>query len=188
MTTVFLTALGLSMDACAVSIALSAKYRSLSKLLFATISFAVFQMIMPVIGYLLGMPFEGWIAPVDHWIAFFVLSGLGVNMLIDFKKEHELEERLGSLTFKAIGALALATSIDALIVGVGFHALELDLMSSVLMIGVVTLLVSFLGLGLGRIFQKTLASYAEKIGGGILIFLGVKILMTHLACTGLACF
>ncbi|QQR55005.1 manganese efflux pump [Candidatus Peregrinibacteria bacterium] len=180
MNVVFLTALGLSMDACAASIALSSKYRSFPKLFFAAISFAVFQMVMPAFGYLLGMPFEGWIAPVDHWIAFFVLSGLGVNMIFDLKKEHEIEEKSGPLSFGTIGVLALATSIDALVVGVGFHALDLDFMSSILMIGVVTLLMSFLGLCLSRVFQKTLSSYAEKLGGIILIFLGIKILVTHL--------
>lgn len=177
---VLLTALGLSMDACAASIALSSKHRSLPKLFFAAISFAVFQTVMPALGYLLGIPFERWIEPVDHWIAFFVLGGLGVNMLINLKKEHELEDKSGPLTFKTIGALAFATSIDAFVVGIGFHALVFDLVTSIVIIGLVTLLVSLLGLGLGRMFQKILSSYAEKLGGIILVFLGVKILVSHL--------
>ncbi len=180
MMTVFFTALGLSMDACAASIALSSKYKSFPKLFFAAFSFAVFQAFMPALGYLLGMPFERWILPVDHWIAFFVLTGLGLNMLINLKKEDEPEEKVDLLTFKTIGALALATSIDALIVGIGFHALGAPFISSILMIGVVALFMSVLGLFFGRLFERTFSSYAEKLGGILLIFLGIKILLSHL--------
>lgn len=180
MNTILLTALGLSMDACAASIALSARHKSIPRLLFAALAFGIFQGLMPVFGFLVGLPFKKWIAPVDHWVAFFILFGLGANMLFNLKKEHELEEKSGALTFKLIGALAVATSIDAFVVGIGFHALEVGLLSSVLVIGVVTVLISCLGIVLGRFFKKSLATYSEKLGGIILISLGVKILVGHL--------
>lgn len=180
MNSILLTAFGLSMDACAASIALSARHKFMLKLLFVAFAFGLFQALMPTLGYLIGLPFEKWIAPIDHWIAFFILGGLGMNMIFGLKKDHELEEKPGALTFKIIIALAVATSIDAFIVGIGFHALAWPLLSSVIIIGVVTLGLSLLGLLLGRVFKKSLSSHAEKLGGVILIFLGIKILLTHL--------
>lgn len=180
MNTIFLTALGLSMDACAASIALSARHKSLNKLLLAALAFGISQALMPAIGYLIGFPFEKWITPIDHWIAFLILVGLGANMIFDLKKEHELEEKSGPLTYKLIVALAIATSIDAFVVGIGFHALGWPLLNSIIMIGIVTLAMSLLGLALGRLSKKNLSDHAEKLGGLILIFLGAKILITHL--------
>ena len=101
-------------------------------------------------------------------------------MLLDLKKEHEFEEKSGPLMFKTIIALAIATSIDAFVVGIGFHALDWPLLSSILVIGIVTLVMSLLGFALGRVSQKNLSNHAEKLGGLILIFLGVKILLSHL--------
>lgn len=180
MNSILLTALGLSMDACAASIALSARYKSLNKLLLTALAFGISQALMPAIGYLVGLPFEKWISPIDHWIAFLILGGLGLNMIFDLKKEHELEEKSGALTYKVLVALAIATSIDAFVVGVGFHALGWPFLKSIILIGVVTLVMSLFGLVLARLSKKNLTSHAEKIGGLILIFLGVKILLTHL--------
>ncbi len=180
MLSIFLTALGLSMDACAASIALSARYKSAARLIFAAFCFALFQAAMPVLGYLLGLPFEEWIASMDHWIAFFILGGLGLNVLMDLKKTDTIEEQHDSLSVKIIAALAIATSIDAFVVGIGFHALGWDLLTSILIIGLITLAMSLLGLAVGRFSKNKLASYAEKLGGLILIFLGCKILITHL--------
>ncbi len=168
------------MDACAASIALSSRHKSIPKLLLAALSFGAFQAIMPAIGYMLGTPFEKWIEPIDHWIAFFILGGLGLNMIFDLKKEHKLEVSSDDLTLKLIAALALATSIDAFVVGIGFHALDFDLLDGTISIGVITVLMSVFGLTLGRFFKSTLTPYSEKLGGLILISLGVKILISHL--------
>ena len=109
-----------------------------------------------------------------------ILVGLGARALFDLKKEHELEEQVGPLTYRLIGALAVATSIDAFVVGIGFHALQIDIVNSIDVIGLVTFLVSMVGVGLGRVAHYSLASYSEKMGGAILIFLGFKILLSHL--------
>lgn len=181
MFSIFLTALGLSMDACAASIALSAKHKLSAKLIFAAFCFALFQAAMPILGYLLGLPFEQWIAAVDHWIAFLILGGLGLNMIVDFKEADAPEEQSGFLSVKMIVSLAIATSIDAFVVGIGFHALGWDLLTSIAIIGGVTLGMSLLGLGVGHFSKNKLSSHAEKLGGLILIFLGFKILITHLS-------
>lgn len=178
-----LTAFGLSMDAAAASFAMASKFRSWPKLLALIFLFAFFQAAMPLLGYLLGLPFGQWIEPVDHWLAFFILTALGGTMIFDRKKEHEVEAEAQSLTWKLIFTLALATSIDAFVVGIGFHALQWPLMTALLAIGSITLLTSCAGIVCGRFMKQNLDHVAEKVGGGILIFLGVKILVTHLFFT-----
>ena len=173
------TALGLSMDACAASIALSSKHRDLPKLLAASVLFGIFQAFMPLLGYFLGLPFEAWIEPIDHWVAFFILGALGLNMCFDLEKEHGLAEAK-KLNIRLILSLAFATSIDAFVVGIGIHALGWSIGFSVLSIGLITAVVSGLGVFIGRRLHKNASRFAEKIGGLILIFLGIKILISHL--------
>ncbi|MBU0981194.1 manganese efflux pump MntP family protein [Patescibacteria group bacterium] len=180
MVNLFITALALSMDACAAIISLSSNHRTLGKLVIAAVAFALFQAVMPVFGYLLGIPFSAWISRVDHWVAFIILTGLGANMIFNLKKEHELEEKKGALSLKLILALSVATSIDAFVIGIGFHAFGWNVFSSVLVIGIVTLATSLIGIIIGYFLHKNFSDYAEKIGGTILVILGLKILVSHL--------
>lgn len=168
------------MDACAASIALGGKKQSALRLLLAACAFGFFQALMPALGYLIGLPFEKWITLVDHWIAFFILGGLGLNMMLDKEENPTEDKKSGPLGLRTIFLLAVATSIDAFVVGVGFHALGWELLSSITTIGLVTLTMSVLGIIAGQFFKKNLSAYAEKMGGLILILLGIKILLTHL--------
>jgi putative Mn2+ efflux pump MntP len=178
---IFLTAFGLSMDACAASVAMGARFKHLMlRLLGLSLLFGVFQAGMPLLGYALGAPFERFIAPVDHWIAFAILCLLGLNMIFDWQKENEIEESAKKLSWKVMFSLAFATSIDAFVVGIGMSAMQWPLLISVLMIGGVTLAFSVLGVFVGRRFGAFLSGYAEKFGGVVLIFLGCKILFSHL--------
>ena len=180
---IFFIGIGLSMDACAVSLAkgMSLDKKDLLKYAFIlAFAFGFFQALMPAIGYFAGIRFTEYIQAFDHWIAFILLSLIGINMIKEGKEEKEDNEKSISLAFKDVLILAIATSIDALAVGVSFAFLKVNLLEAVLTIGCTTFILSFFcvlfGKKLGSLFQK----YAEFLGGGILILLGLKILIEHL--------
>lgn len=176
----FIIAVGLSMDAFAVSICkgLSMQKMSWKNALIAGLYFGGFQAMMPLIGYLLGANFKDMIAQVDHWIAFILLGIIGLNMI----KESfgEAEELDASFTFKAMLPLAVATSIDALAVGVSFAFLDVAIVPAVSFIGIITFALSMVGIRVGNVFGSKYKSKAEMAGGIILVLMGIKILLEHL--------
>ena len=175
-----LIAVGLSMDAFAVSVCKGLGTRKVScrHALLAGLYFGGFQFLMPVIGYLLGVRFQTLIESVDHWIAFVLLSGIGVGMLREARRKDE--ELNDDYSFKTMLLLAVATSIDALAVGVTFAFLQVELLPSVSLIGVTTFLFSAAGVYIGAVFGSRFKAAAETAGGLILILIGLKILLEHL--------
>ena len=173
-------AVGLSMDAFAVS---DCKGLSVGKLNIkhcatAGLYFGGFQALMPLLGWLLGKQFEGLIKSIDHWIAFVLLVLIGANMVREsFGKYEDLND---SFSFKVMLPLAIATSIDALAVGVTFAFLDVNIFFAVSLIGVTTFLFSAAGVKIGNVFGTKYKSKAELAGGIILILLGIKILIEHL--------
>ncbi len=177
----FVIAVGLSMDAFAVSICkgLAMQKINLKKAGIVGLWFGGFQALMPAIGYLLGSQFEQYITAIDHWIAFVLLSLIGASMIKEaLSKEEECAN--ASLDVKTMFLLAVATSIDALAVGVTFAFLQVQIVPAVLFIGVTTFVLSAIGVKVGNVFGVKYKSKAELAGGIILIVMGVKILMEHL--------
>lgn len=179
--TLFALAAGLSMDAFAVSICkgLAMHKATLKKAAIVGIWFGGFQALMPAIGYLLGMQFREKIVFIDHWIAFVLLVLIGVNMIREACGK-ESEETDDSLAFKEMFVLAVATSIDALAVGITFAFLAVHIFWAVVFIGIVTFCFSIAGVKIGNGFGTRYKAKAELAGGVILIFLGIKILLEHL--------
>ena len=177
----FLIAVGLSMDAFAVSVCkgLSTKNAGVKNMLICGLWFGFFQALMPLIGYLLGENFASAIEMVDHWIAFILLALIGVNMIREAVKSEEEEENC-CYNAKAMFPLAVATSIDALAVGVSFAFLSVDVVPAVSFIGLCTFVLSFAGVKVGSVFGSRFKSKAELAGGVILILIGLKILFEHL--------
>ncbi len=176
----FLIGVGLSMDAFAVSICKGLSVRGLKPkhALLAGLYFGGFQFLMPVIGWLMGYRFEAMIQSVDHWIAFGLLSLIGGNMIKEsFGSEDELSDDFG---VKTMALLAVATSIDALAVGVTFAFLEVKILPAAGLIGVTTFLLSAAGIYIGHVFGMRYKARAERLGGVILILMGLKILLEHL--------
>lgn len=182
----FLTILGigiaLSMDAFSVSICkgLATKKFSFKTAVICGIWFGGFQALMPVIGYFLGAQFEHLIVSIDHWIAFGLLLLIGANMIREAVKEEESCPADSTTGLKTMFLLAVATSIDALAVGVSFAFLQVNIWISVLIIGITTFVFSFGGVAIGNFFGSRYSKPAEITGGVILILLGTKILFEHL--------
>ena len=175
-----LIAVGLSMDAFAVSVCkgLSVKKVGVKHAALAGLYFGGFQFLMPVIGYLLGFRFESVIESIDHWVAFVLLAFIGGNMIKEsFGKGEELNDDFGVRTMLL---MAIATSIDALAVGITFAFLEVQILPAAGLIGVTTFLLSFVGIYIGNAFGTRYKSRAELAGGIILVVIGVKILLQHL--------
>ena len=177
-----LIAIGLSMDAFSVSICkgLTTKRFSWRMALVCGLWFGVFQALMPTIGYFLGAQFQEMIEAYDHWIAFGLLALIGANMIREALSKKEEESTNGALDFKTMLLLAIATSIDALAVGVSFACIQVKLWSSVLVIGLTTFVFSVLGVKIGNVFGSKYEKSAGIIGGIILILIGLKILLEHL--------
>ena len=175
-------AVGLSMDAFAVSICkgLAMQKLSLKKACIVGLWFGGFQALMPTIGYLLGSQFESYITSIDHWIAFALLSLIGVSMIKEALSKEEEECQNASLDCKTMFILAVATSIDALAAGVTFAFLQVSILSAASFIGVITFLFSVAGVKVGNVFGTRYKSKAELTGGIILILMGIKILLEHL--------
>ena len=176
----FILAVGLSMDAFAVSICkgLSMKKMSWSKAAVAGLYFGGFQALMPLIGYMLGRQFSGLIESIDHWVAFVLLGIIGLNMIKESRSESESLN--DSFDVKTMLLLAVATSIDALAVGVTFAFLKVNIVWAVTFIGIVTFCFGATGIKIGNVFGERYKSGAELAGGIILIAIGLKILIEHL--------
>lgn len=179
---IILIGVGLSMDAFAVSICkgLSTQRLKPSHYLIIGAWFGGFQALMPAIGYLLGATFEKYIIAFDHWIAFILLVLIGSNMIKEsFSKEEEHTD--ASFAFKTMLLMAIATSIDALAVGVTFGLLpDVNIIAAITLIGSTTFILSGVGLKVGNVFGLRYKSKAELAGGIILILIGIKILLEHL--------
>ena len=178
-------AVGLSMDAFAVSICkgLACREQNLRSNLLAGLYFGGFQGLMPAIGWLLGVRFSEAITSIDHWIAFVLLSFIGGSMIRESRSGAEEEELGASFGFRAMLPLAVATSIDALAVGVSFAFLGMtgrEILGAAALIGAVTFVLSAVGVRVGSVFGSRFKSRAELCGGVILIFIGLKILLEHL--------
>ena len=180
----FLLAVGLSMDAFAVSVCKGHSTQKLTWKHYLTIGlwFGGFQALMPTIGYFLGSTFESYITSVDHWAAFVLLAIIGVNMIREgLRKDEPEEDQNASFSFQTMLVLAVATSIDALAVGITFALLpDVNLPAAVSFIGATTFLLSAIGLKVGNVFGLKYKSRAEIAGGAILVLLGLKILLEHL--------
>ena len=178
---IILISIGLAMDAFAVSICkgLSMKKINWKSTIIIAIYFGLFQAIMPVFGYLLGSSFSVIVQKLDHWIAFILLAIIGGNMIKE-SKDDEAEKRNDKVDFKTMIILAIATSIDALAVGVTFAFFKVNIILSISIIGLITFILSFVGVIIGNKFGDKFQNKAEFTGGIILIFIGLKILLEHL--------
>lgn len=168
------------MDAFAVSICkgLSMKKININKIVIIALYFGIFQAIMPLIGYFLGKGFENFVTQIDHWIAFILLLFIGANMIKDaFKGSEEENDDTG---FKTMIILAIATSIDALAIGITFAFLGTNIVLATSIIGIVTFVLSAIGVTIGNKFGNRYEKLAKVIGGTILIIMGAKILFEHL--------
>ena len=177
------SASGLSMDAFAVSICKGPFHAEDRQKVYALHRplFGGFQALMPLTGYLLGSQFSGYIERFDHWIAFVLLALIGFNMIKESREEEEEEEKpYAGVNFKELLILAVATSIDALAVGVTFAFLQVNIVSAITIIGCTTFVISIAGVYVGNVFGSRYKSRAELTGGVILILIGLKILLEHL--------
>ena len=181
----FLIAVGLSMYAFAVSVCkgLAMPKCTFKKAAIVGLWFGGFQAFMPAIGYILGAQFQEAIASIDHWIAFVLLALIGGNMIHEALDNDE-EEADASLDVKTMFLLAVATSIDALAIGITFAFLKVSIIPAVCFIGIVTFIISFAGVKIGNVFGARYKNKAEIVGGVILILLGLKILLEHLGFLG----
>lgn len=175
-----LLSIGLGMDAFAVAVCkgISMKKIIWKKAIIIGLYFGFFQAFMPVIGFALGTTFESFITNIDHWVAFALLTIIGSNMIKEaFSQEESTND---DTSFKVMIILAIATSIDALTVGITFAFLEVNLLLAVSLIGIITFILSVIGTKIGNRFGIKYKNKAEIIGGIILILLGIKILLEHL--------
>ena len=185
LTELFILAVGLSMDAFAVAVCkgLAMPKCTFKKAAIVGLWFGGFQALMPAIGYILGAQFQEAIASIDHWIAFVLLALIGGNMIHEALDNDE-EEADASLDVKTMFLLAVATSIDALAIGITFAFLKVSIIPAVCFIGIVTFIISFAGVKIGNVFGARYKNKAEIVGGVILILLGLKILLDHLGFLG----
>lgn len=173
--------IGLAMDAFAVSICkgLSMPRMKWKNAIIIGAYFGYFQALMPALGYLLGFNFQDRISNIDHWVAFILLGVIGINMIKEaISKDNDVHN--DSVKFKDMIVLAIATSIDALAVGITFAFLNVNLILAISLIGIITFIISVLGVKVGNIFGDKYEKKAEFMGGIILILLGIKILLEHL--------
>jgi putative Mn2+ efflux pump MntP len=179
--TLLILAIALAMDSVAVSIAIGSKYKDLlvSKALFAAAVFGFFQGAMPIAGYFIGISFAQYVQAFDHWIAFFLLAGLGGKMIYE-AYQNEFDDEVTNLTNKTLITLGIATSIDAMAIGVTFAFLQTDIYTAASVIGLVTFVLCVAAIYIGKKLGSFLESKAEMLGGLILIGLGCKILAEHL--------
>jgi putative Mn2+ efflux pump MntP len=180
--TILLIALGLSMDAVAVAVSLGLTIKSLKihNGVVIGLFFGVFQAIMPVIGWAAGRSLRDLIVGVDHWIAFVLLVIIGSKMIYESIRIKSIDEEIKQLSMHLLFILSIATSIDALAIGVSFAFLDITIVNPVIIIGLVTFLLSFLAVGLGKHLGYLFSSKIEIVGGVILIGIGIKILFEHI--------
>ncbi len=184
LTAVLLIAMGLSMDAVAVSLASGCAVGhgkvDVRHALLLSFLFGLFQTLMPVVGWLAGLGFKGVISRFDHWLAFILLVFIGGKMIREARREGECRVHGNGMGLAVMLGLAVATSIDALAVGLSFSLLAVDIVVPVLIIGAVTFVLSLAAVFVGHRFGGRLAGKAEAFGGLILIAIGLKILIGHL--------
>lgn len=184
----FLLAIGLSMDAFAVAICVGLNIKeeqgshtvSVKKMLIVGLYFGIFQAVMPLLGYMTATLFADMIITYDHWIAFVLLCFLGGKMIMGSFKTEESDNQEYSLNSKRMLPLSIATSIDALAVGISFAFLQVDIIPAVSFIGITTLVLSMVGVKIGNLFGAKFKSKAEFAGGAILILIGLKIILEHM--------
>ena len=178
---IVLVGVGLSMDAFAVSICkgLSMKKLKWKNAVIVGAYFGIFQAIMPLSGYLLGTTFSDLVISIDHWIAFILLAVIGGKMLKEAYSNNEEDEN-DNFDFKTMLVLAIATSIDALAIGITFAFFEINIIKAISIIGFLTFTISSIGVIIGNKFGHKFQGKAEIVGGAILILIGLKILIEHL--------
>ncbi|MEG4838427.1 manganese efflux pump MntP family protein [Microcoleus sp. B9-D4] len=180
--TTVLLSLGLAADAFAVAVSsgLAIKHMKVNKALKIALFFGGFQALMPVIGWLIGLSFSFLITPIDHWIAFGLLSFIGGRMIYESLQSEECEKKFNPLDTGTLITLSVATSIDALAVGLGFAVLKDSIAPAVTAIGFITFFLAFAGVFIGHKCGNLFANKIEIVGGAILIFIGSRILFMHL--------
>lgn len=181
---IFMIGVGLSMDAFAASMCKGLNMRRLNvkNMLIIGLFFGGFQALMPAVGWILGKQFEVYITSVDHWVAFALLAFIGGKMIYDVfgeKEEDEYGEKTDRIDMKEVLTLAVATSIDALAVGISFAFLQVEILKVVSVIGVTTFVLSIIGIAVGHMFGSKYEKKATLAGGIILILIGLKILLEH---------
>jgi putative Mn2+ efflux pump MntP len=180
--TIIIIAVGLAMDAFAVSVVSGAAYKRLNikHALRLALFFGGFQAFMPLIGFLAGLSVKQYIANYDHWVAFALLTAVGAKMIYESTKIKPARQDSAHLNILVLLALAIATSIDALAVGITLSLLKISIVTSVIIIGLVTFVLSYIGVYIGKNFGHFFESKIEALGGLILIAIGFKILLEHL--------
>lgn len=178
---IFAVAIGLAMDAFAVAICRGLKNGKfkMSDAIVTALFFGGFQALMPLLGYLVGSTFEAYITAFDHWIAFILLAIIGINMIKEASSSCPVDDNQKSGIVNLI-LLAVATSIDALAIGVTFAFLKVNVVLAVSVIGLTAFVLSFIGVGVGSLLGDKFKKSAEIFGGAILIAMGTKILIEHL--------
>ena len=184
--TIFLIAIGLSMDSFAVSITSGLvlsriDFKNAAKIAF---SLGFFQALMPTLGWLIGIKIQSYIESFDHWIAFGLLFIIGIKMILESLKSDENDKNFNPLNPKILLMISLATSIDALVVGISFAFIEYKWFLSGMIIGATTFIISMLGILFGKKMGSRFGNKMEILGGLILIFLGTRILFQHLGYLG----
>jgi putative Mn2+ efflux pump MntP len=180
---IILIAFGLSMDAFAVSITLglSVKKPNIRQIILPGIYFGFFQALMPTVGYFAGMYFVDKIQGFDHWIAFILLGFIGGKMIKNsFSKDEKEQIKENTFKFMNMLILAIATSIDALAIGITFAIFKVNIVRTVIITGIITFIISMIGVRIGNIFGTKFKTKAEFVGGVVLILLGVKIIVEHM--------
>lgn len=186
---IVLISIGLGMDAMSVAICkgLAMKKFDVKKTSIIALYFGFFQFLMPVIGFFIGARFEKIIDNVSHWIAFAILVVIGINMIRESLKKEDKgnkenkvdKEENDKVDFKTMIVLAIATSIDALVVGISFAMMKVNIWISSIIIGIITFLMSIIGVLIGKLFKEKLKIKPELLGGIILILIGIKIVIEH---------
>lgn len=184
-----LMGVGLAMDAFAVSVCKGLAMRKVNKkqAVIIALFFGGFQALMPFIGWALGIQFESYITSIDHWIVFVLLGFIGGKMIVEALKpeeDEEIEQMDPPLDIKQLIMLAIATSIDALAVGITFAFLNYPIVEAITIIGVVTFIICIAGVYVGNFFGSKYKNKAEFVGGLILVLIGCKILLSHLGIIG----
>lgn len=186
---IFMIGVGLSMDAFAASVCkgLNMRRMNIKNMLVIGLFFGGFQALMPAVGWVLSKQFENYITSVDHWVAFALLVFIGGKMIYDVfedKGEDDYGEKTDRVDVKEIFTLAIATSIDALAVGISFAFLQVDIVKAASVIGITTFLLSAAGVAVGNIFGAKYEKKATLAGGIILVLIGLKILLEHTGVLG----
>lgn len=181
---IIILSVGLAMDATAVSMTngMNDTQIKIKKIVLIGLTFGIFQAIMPLLGYLFGTLFVEFIEQIDHWIALLLLGFLGFQMLREGLSKKDEEEKVKELGIKMLFLQGVATSIDALAVGISFASLRVNIVYAVLSIGVITTMLSIIGVLIGKKFGDLLNNKASILGGIILIGIGLKIFIEHMLC------